>query len=441
MSTTTFSQLPSVTELVQLLQTAFPMHWENHVRNLGLAPGRDLPPAELARVTERVFWMVPQMGIKDPAAWLANRARLKAVTAPAAPVKPETSPNIAGDFTAERDYVKLVEAKLRVDAAKIFDGSLPTSTNGTTKVEPPSPSTRGDVQPQRAQLAPPIGAESNRAAAASEAGEISLGDDRKDSKDSDDRATLISALPEACAAPIKAASPPTALTEELPTGSMEAELLSRAYSVSGATQADAPKAETHPQKVIDRKGRSGGRARKKQRISEAGSKGKRKLLMRKVLEYLRQHPNISAAARKSGIHPKTLAYWIKCSTAGHPAYELNWRRFKLLFHEHCEEARAETFGALFEIALEWTQERVIYKIDPLAVSLGFEGPAAYLRDEKGLPVVEVIYHARPKMIRFVLQHGYPEKWGKDAASQKPGVAASIKTRQWQMIKKILDNDD
>jgi hypothetical protein len=44
------------------------------------------------------------------------------------------------------------------------------------------------------------------------------------------------------------------------------------------------------------------------------------------------------------------------------------------------------------------------------------------------------------MIRFALEYGWPERWGKDAASQKPGVAASIKTRQWQTIKKILDND-
>ena len=76
MSTTTLSprQGPSVSDLVQLLQTAFPKTWENHLHNLGVSTKADLTSAELARFTERVFWEVKQTGIKDPAAWLAFRA-------------------------------------------------------------------------------------------------------------------------------------------------------------------------------------------------------------------------------------------------------------------------------------------------------------------------------------------------------------------------------
>ena len=58
-----------------------------------------------------------------------------------------------------------------------------------------------------------------------------------------------------------------------------------------------------------------------------------------------------------------------------------------------------------------------------------------------MPVVEAVHHAKPKMIRFVLEYGRPEKWGKASASQEPGVEASIKTRRWQAIKNILDKED
>ena len=76
MSTTTLSPRrgPSLSDLVQLLQTAFPKTWENHLHNLGVSTKGDLTSAELARFTERVFWEVKQTGIKDPAAWLAFRA-------------------------------------------------------------------------------------------------------------------------------------------------------------------------------------------------------------------------------------------------------------------------------------------------------------------------------------------------------------------------------
>src|SRR5579859_242243 len=164
MSTTTLSRLPSVPELVQLLRTAFPMHWEIHVRSLCLSPGCELPPAELARVTERVFWMVPQMGIKDPAAWLANQARLDALMA-AARAKPEASPNIAGDATLQRN--ELEASKLSVDTAKMSDGSPPKSANRTTKLEPPSSASRSDVLPEGVQLARPAGIESTWVAAES----------------------------------------------------------------------------------------------------------------------------------------------------------------------------------------------------------------------------------------------------------------------------------
>jgi hypothetical protein len=64
----------SMAELVLLLQTAYPRTWEQLFRNFfGDSVPVDLPPAELARFTDHVFWSVKQAGIKDPADWLAFR--------------------------------------------------------------------------------------------------------------------------------------------------------------------------------------------------------------------------------------------------------------------------------------------------------------------------------------------------------------------------------
>jgi hypothetical protein len=431
MSTTTLSRLPSVSELEQLLQTAFPMHpthWQNHVRALGLS--RDLPPEELARVTEHVFWIVRQMGIKDPATWLANRARLNAVGASAARVEPKISPNIRGDCACE------VEASQpRVDVAKNSDASLPASANRTTKVQPLSQMGGGVVRSKDAELAPPIDAESSHAAAQSEPnGDTSLGNNWKVFEGAHDEAVLINAPLESSADSMKSTSAPTALTDDFPAESVEVELAPRAEAVLGESLAEAAKAEAT--------GRNSARASKKQKIPAASSSNrKRMFLMRQVLEYLTTRPNLSTAARRVGIHPKTVAFWLKLSKAGDPGYELVWRGFRLPFHEHCKEAKSEARGELLAIAFEWTRERIVYKLDPLAVSLGFEGRDAYLRDDKGYPIVEAVLHCRPKMIRWVLETVWPEKWGRQAVSSQPGVEESIRTRQWQAIKDSLDKDD
>lgn len=55
---------------------------------------------------------------------------------------------------------------------------------------------------------------------------------------------------------------------------------------------------------------------------------------------------------------------------------------------------------------------VIYKTDQSLVDLGFEGPAAYMRDENGNPVVETIRNPNGKMLRFILERERPETYGK-----------------------------
>ena len=159
MSTTTLSpRQPSAADVVQLLQTAFPNAWERHLRNfLGVTAPADLPPAELARFTDHVFWLVKQTGIKDPAAWLAfQRAEREATMAPVAPVQLEAPVEIAGDIPVQRGSVEHEPVKLGVDLAKTFAASPPTSAAATVT-----------IRTTKAELL-------SRAKAAIEAGERSL---------------------------------------------------------------------------------------------------------------------------------------------------------------------------------------------------------------------------------------------------------------------------
>jgi hypothetical protein len=135
MRTTTPSPLPSVAELVQLVQTAFtlPFHWQNHLRNLGISAGADFPPAEMAVLTERVFRLVKQSSIKDPAGWIASRrAQLRTqITG----VKPGTSAEVAGVVRVRPDSVELGVATLGQSAAKTSDSAQPMAARETTKAE------------------------------------------------------------------------------------------------------------------------------------------------------------------------------------------------------------------------------------------------------------------------------------------------------------------
>ena len=129
MSTTKPSQQhrQRAADLVRLLKTAFPTNWEKHLRNLGVTDPADLAPAELAEFTDRVFWLVKQTGIKDPAAWLVtHRTLMEAPRAPVIPVKLEAAVEIAGDISVQRDSVKLEPVKLGVAPVKTSSPPPPT---------------------------------------------------------------------------------------------------------------------------------------------------------------------------------------------------------------------------------------------------------------------------------------------------------------------------
>src|SRR5205807_10482991 len=106
-------QGPIAAHVVQLLQTAYPKHWENHIRNflshnnLGDVAPADLPPAELARFTDHVFWLVTQTGLREPAAWLEHHRAQDANMAPVAPVQLATPVETAGGRPVQRHSLAL----------------------------------------------------------------------------------------------------------------------------------------------------------------------------------------------------------------------------------------------------------------------------------------------------------------------------------------------
>ncbi len=161
--------------------------------------------------------------------------------------------------------------------------------------------------------------------------------------------------------------------------------------------------------------------------------------MRIVLGSLRECPILSVAARKAGIHRKTLEYWIKRSEAGDAGYDVEWQGLEWRFHEHCEAAKAEADGRVVAPLWDATMGRTIYKTDKNGnrVPLGIRGPVTKMHG---------------KMLRLLLELLRLEEWGKHRKIDVPqtggvlvvggiphdipkkvnkGTAASVKARKWK----------
>lgn len=144
--------------------------------------------------------------------------------------------------------------------------------------------------------------------------------------------------------------------------------------------------------------------------------------LRIVLDNMAKLPVKENAAMFAGVHVKTLDYWLKLSAEGNqPHFEIEWRGLKLWFHEHyitaCEEGDANLVTAAFQLALGYDeiqsyQGRVIYQVDDFLWDMGLRGRDAYLLDEKGRPIPEVVRKQDPEMIRWLLERRKAKEYGK-----------------------------
>jgi hypothetical protein len=114
--------------MVRMLQTAYPKNWETHLANLGLTASASPPPADLDRIMERVFWMVRQAGIKNPAAWI--KFDMDHAEAASASVERESPPKIA----VRQNPVELKPVKPATGAAKTSGASSPSSAVASASV-------------------------------------------------------------------------------------------------------------------------------------------------------------------------------------------------------------------------------------------------------------------------------------------------------------------
>jgi hypothetical protein len=120
--------------MLRMLQTAFPRNWELHLHNLGVNASSNPTSDELDRVMERVYWMVPQVGIKTPAAWI--KCDMDRAEAASAEVKPEAPVKVALPVAVPQKFVKRTQFNLGTDPAKTSGTSPPSSVIPSASVEP-----------------------------------------------------------------------------------------------------------------------------------------------------------------------------------------------------------------------------------------------------------------------------------------------------------------
>jgi hypothetical protein len=475
-------ECPTAAELVELLQTAYPINWEQHLRKrldtFGVADPADLTPAKLAEFRNDVFRAVKQVGIKDPTAWILRRAQAQ----PKAPVSQTRSTGqvkaAAGQpKSAENDPVALESSPARASAARALPLSR-TAICGTTKAEVlgrakvavetgESPRiiaarlacAHQDFRASQREIGRAIGRSASwvnrllqwRRSAyeqrspfgpttrAGRAAHRNHGDNHAgrcvgaEQPENEGGVRVVAD----CSPPSQPASPPAPVNENLPGGPGQIEVLSGG---------EADRIEEEATRV-----EGSGQPSKKQKLSARNAKIGLKLSperMRIVIEALREYPILATAAAKAGIHRKTLTYWFKCSEAGQDGYDIEWEDFQWRFHEACQAAMELAHDRLLGLIYDNALGPITYQIDKDLVDLGMEGADAYARDENGDLIEEARGPGNEKLLKFWLRLRHPEIYAKrqqqrslrsggvlviGGGTRRPetNCTATIKARQWK----------
>jgi hypothetical protein len=252
-------------------------------------------------------------------------------------------------------------------------------------------------------------------------------------KDPDDDGQ-VSLVPQCCSPADQPASRRVAVNAVHLSGPTQTDLMPSTEAATTETQ--PTETETTPHDQPARKpGPSANRQLEKQVSPARKPNAAQKLSlerMRIVLDALKECPILGQAAAKAGIHPKTLTYWLRRSEAGHDGYDIEWDGVQWRFHEHCQSAIEQAHDILSERAYQ--------------VAMG----VTHRFDDNGNMIEEVVGPPNPKMIRFLLAWGQPERWaqsrksnirrtggvlviGERAKDPTKGCASSVRARQWKSI--------
>ena len=131
---------PSVAQLLELLQTAYPVNWEQLLRKrlaaLGVTSPFDLTPARFAEFRDQVFWAVKQAGIKDPAGWISQQEQLNAnKAAPKLEGVADVGHTVAQPKSADREPVTLENCPAIDPVVSALPPAPRTTLYGNTKAE------------------------------------------------------------------------------------------------------------------------------------------------------------------------------------------------------------------------------------------------------------------------------------------------------------------
>jgi hypothetical protein len=478
-------ECPTAAQLVELLQTANPINWKQLLQNRlsahGVTDPADLTPAKLAEFRDYVFSLAKQAGIKDPAAWIIYRAQL----APQAPVSKTLSagqvkPAAGQPKSADSEAVALQSNPATACAASA-PCSPPRTPFGITKAEVLSRAkaavaageclriigrrlacAQEDFHASQREIGRAIGRSASwvnrllkwrrsgydqrnpfgpttragrtaqRSGGNNYAGECGGGAQAKDDG-------TVKSVGRPTPADQAAALMP--LNKTLPSASAPTEVLPGQEAAN--READGIEVEANSVESGDQQS--------EQQNLPPNTKLRQKLTAERmliVIEAFRESPIRSRAADKAGIHPKTLAYWLKCSQTGQDGYDIEWEGFQWKFHEACKAASDEPYQMLLDDILDLARGRVTYKVDQDLVDLGMEGADAYARDDNGDPIEETRARGNVKMLMFYLQTVRPERWakrrkrrsfrsggvlviGECTGRSEKNCSASIKARRWK----------
>jgi len=143
--------------------------------------------------------------------------------------------------------------------------------------------------------------------------------------------------------------------------------------------------------------------------------------LRSILKHIETVPNVSAACRAHGIVYTTLRYWNQRSFEGKSGdgYDVEYNGVVARFHVHfaaCLDSGVQQVeDEMVKRALGYEEVlthhgHVIYRVDEDLVRLGFTGPDAYLRDEKGHPIPETVTKQSEEMMLAIVKAYRRDRW-------------------------------